>query len=229
MGSPVPVHWIGLAIALALLALAFWIARRAPSREAALGRLFILASIEWCCLGFVASLALVSFIIPYVPLEAMGENLDFSVMPRFADSFAQGRNVLIYEGLPSPYTNGDLFRSELNAKQTVKMHGFYFYLPPVNLAAADKAALQSMMADGASLISWRGEKPCMAYHPDFAIDWQDAGGRRYDALLCFGCGEVKFYGPGSGLYCDMVQPAHKAFAVLLRKYNKNLPPLEVRW
>ena len=146
MGSPVPVHWIGLAIALALLALAFWIARRAPSREAALGRLFILASIEWCCLGFVASLALVSFIIPYVPLEAMGENLDFSVMPRFADSFAQGRNVLIYEGLPSPYTNGDLFRSELNAKQTVKMHGFYFYLPPVNLAAADKAALQSMMA-----------------------------------------------------------------------------------
>lgn len=206
-----------------LLAVAYVVARAGPSADAALRQLFLLATAEWCFLSLLIAVSAFAFALPLIPVLVMGENLDISVLPRFTDSFTQSAAVVIYEGLPKPDLEADQFQAERQSKPTVSIHGFYFYKNPVAFSPADKTAIQSMIANNSLFARWGGEKLCGAYHPDFALEWRDASGEQYDALICFGCGEAKLYGARVELYCDVARPSLKALRTMLFKYHKYRP------
>jgi len=221
-GSPVPFHWIGLAIMLVLFLVAYLVARGAPSTEAAVRRLFLLASAEWCCIGFTMFVSLVSLTLPMEPdFSPMRDNTDLSIMPRIVDSFVKSRSVVVYEGLPSQSAEPALFQSQISSKPTVMIDEFNFYQSPLNLAAWKKEVLQKMMTSARPFVSATYKN--MEFHPDFALEWQDASGLKYDALICLGCSEVKFYGPGVYLHCDIANPAFQSIREMLIEYHKNLP------
>src|SRR5262249_3316064 len=60
------------------------------------------------------------------------------------------------------------------------------------------------------------------FHPDYCAEWQD-GKDVYQVLICFGCHEVKCYGPKVDLYCDINSEAYKEFEKVLKPYRKNRP------
>lgn len=63
---------------------------------------------------------------------------------------------------------------------------------------------------------------CGGFHPDFCLEWQD-GDATYQVLICFGCYEVKCYGPRTELWCDIQESAYDQFKKVLRKYRKSRP------
>jgi hypothetical protein len=227
-GSPVPFHWIGLAIMLVLLAVAYLIARGAPSGEAALRRLFLLVSVEWCCIGFVMFVSLAGLDVGMNPADvSIRDNTDLSIMPQIVDSFVKSQSVVVYEGLPSQYAEPALFYSQRNSKPTARIEEFYFYQSPLNFAAGDKEELQRMMTNARPFVSATYNNK--EFHPEFALEWQDASGRKDDALICLGSSEVKFYGPDVYLHCDIARPAYRSIReMLIYGYRKNLPDAAIQ-
>jgi hypothetical protein len=45
-------------------------------------------------------------------------------------------------------------------------------------------------------------------------------------LICFGCGEVRVYGPESALLCDMPRETADKLQATLKRYRKNRPERE---
>lgn len=222
-GSSIRLHLVGLGIMLVFWATAYLIGRNAPSEEIALRRLFVLVTLEWCCVAFAMNMTLVALFFPIAPIYEYGEQLDISVLPSFASALVKSGKAVIYEGLPRPDFESNLFQSEKRTKPTVKIHGYYFYKEPTEFSRDDTVEFESMLATDSAFIDWGGLKLCGEYHPDFAIEWQDAAGSQYDALICFGCNEAKFYGPGVPLHCDVGRTASKILRPMLFKYGKNRP------
>ncbi len=75
------------------------------------------------------------------------------------------------------------------------------------------------MDSSATYKEFSGEKKCGGFHPDFAVEWQ-IGTAKYQALICFGCGEVKLFGPG---YESRYDFHSETIEKILKKYNKNRP------
>jgi hypothetical protein len=67
-----------------------------------------------------------------------------------------------------------------------------------------------------------GEKKCGGFHPDYAVEWS-VGRDRYRALICFGCEEVKLFGPALESRNDLDRTAYKRLEELLKPYQKNRP------
>ena len=67
-------------------------------------------------------------------------------------------------------------------------------------------------------------KGCGGFHPDYAVE-RAVGGQVYRCLVCFGCGEVKVFGPGGELHRDVVNPI--PLKRLLVPYWKNRPASDV--
>jgi hypothetical protein len=150
------------------------------------------------------------------------DNTDLSIMPQIVDSFVKSQSVVVYEGLPSQYAEPALFYSQRNSKPTAKIEDFYFYQSPLNCAAGDKEDLQRMMTTARPFLSATYKNK--EFHPEFALEWQDASGGKYDALICLGCSEVKFYGPGVYLHCDIAKPAYRSIReILIYGYHRFLP------
>jgi len=222
-GTPVPLHWLGLVIMMVLLAVAYLIGRCAPSAEAMVRRLFVLGTVEWCCVGFAMFTALVGLIMPIVPEFHLTENYDWCVMPRVVDSFVKSQSVIVYEGLPDAHAEPKLFQC---SKPTVQIHGFYFYQSPINFAESDKTELQWMMTNGRpfDVFTYKSNKSGnWGFHPNFALEWQDATRAKYDGLIDMGCHEAKFFGPGIGLHSDISNAAYRTIRWMLIKYHRNLP------
>lgn len=136
---------------------------------------------------------------------------------------AKADAVELYEGLPHPMWEKELLAKEKQAKKTVEMHGFAFYASPIEPKGADAGQLAKVLADAASLRKFAGEKRCGGFHPDWYIEWR-AGDEVVQCLVCFGCGEVKFYGSAASLHADMTQASAKALAATLAQYQKQRPP-----
>ena len=68
------------------------------------------------------------------------------------------------------------------------------------------------------LRSYMGEKLCGGYHPDYCLRWEDDTDT-YDLMICFGCCEMKFYGPENYLIADI----KAEFETLLEKYRDQRP------
>jgi hypothetical protein len=77
----------------------------------------------------------------------------------------------------------------------VKRHGYQFHREPIPVDADLGQRLTATLAVGDSVVPFFGEKRCGGFHPDYALLW-DVSGKTYEALLCFGCGELKWIAPG---------------------------------
>ena len=100
---------------------------------------------------------------------------------------------MLYEGLPNPW-NEITVKQELQEKSTFEDHGFPFYTGQLDLKPEDGKRLTGMFADSASFIQFRGVKACGGFHPDYLVEWH-VGDEVYRVHFCFGCHEVKVFGP----------------------------------
>jgi hypothetical protein len=54
------------------------------------------------------------------------------------------------------------------------------------------------------------------------VEWH-VGKKVYRCLVCFGCHEVKVFGPKKELYCDIVKKAYDTYKEVLQPYRKHRP------
>ena len=127
---------------------------------------------------------------------------------RFDDNKAlfaaiRGANHLVlYEGLPHQTFEAEELEKERRRKETLTLHDYPFYVAPLDVSAEDAANLEALLGDEQSFRQWRGEKKCGGFHPDYLAEWRSAEAT-YRFLICFGCQEVKVYGPNRSLRCDI--------------------------
>jgi hypothetical protein len=129
---------------------------------------------------------------------------------------------VLYEGLPHQTFERELLARELRSQKTVRHHGYPFYQEPLPLSATDAREVTRVFADPASFHAWGGPKTCGGFHPDYCMEWH-AGGEVYQSLICFGCREVKVFGPGAQLYLDIDTTAKPRLEAILRSYRKHRP------
>lgn len=152
-----------------------------------------------------------------------GERIDTSVLQKFRDSLGSTKNLAILEGLPHQGWERDLWKAEIAAKETTKIHGFHFYAKRITPSDNDVQSLITVISDENGIVEWRGMKMCGSYHPDFVLQWYDSDGELHQALICFGCHEIKLYGKGIQLYADLSKDAYDALKRTLLHYEDQRP------
>jgi hypothetical protein len=134
--------------------------------------------------------------------------------------------MTVYEGLPHPVVEPEVFASERKQKATLEVHDFLFYATPLTMSRADWKSFRRAFTHEASFKEYGGPKMCGAFHPDLLVEW-DVGGSRYQAQLCLGCGEMKVFGPGGyeAIY-DINEKAYKQFGEIVLRIRRR-PPLDL--
>ena len=131
----------------------------------------------------------------------------------------QADRLVLYEGLPHQMYEHQALEAEKKAKPTVTLHGFPFYRETLELKPDDGERLKALLGDPASFEPYSGEKRCGGFHPDYAVEWS-AGGQTYQALICFGCWEIKIYGPKGETIYDIRNAARDRLKSLLEPYAR---------
>lgn len=151
---------------------------------------------------------------------------DTSMLPAFQASVAQASNMVLIEGLPNENTEAKLFRSEKKNSETVKRHGFLFYPAALRPLPQDAATLAAALSAPNAISQYsRAMKQCGGFHPDFAVVWTDPQtAARNEAQICFGCEEIKFFGPDAKIYADLEPATFAALRSVLRHYGKRAVP-----
>jgi hypothetical protein len=151
--------------------------------------------------------------------------------PQVYVTVRQADRLTVYEGLPHPMYEEEAFHEELKKKQTVQLSGFPFYREPLDLKDEDVETLRGLPGNRSTYKPYMGEKTCGGFHPDYAVEWSTEG-KVYRCLICFGCSEARFDGPGGGnFFYDLRSEGHglgRRMKVLdlLKAYRKNRPPHE---
>ncbi len=151
--------------------------------------------------------------------------------PQIYDSVHDAERITVYEGLPHQNYEQETFTAEVKTKPTLLFSGFRFYTAPLVLNAPDLKELRRIMGDRSTYQAHRGEKECGGFHPDYAVEWL-VEKKIYRALICFGCLEVRFYGPdGTPVSYDLRRQGNRrslkpSLLDLLKTYRKNRPPHE---
>lgn len=152
-----------------------------------------------------------------------GESIDISVLPDFRMALDTPRELVILEGLPHQGWEQGLLESEQASKDTTKIHGFHFYSKAITPTDSDLKSLISAITNESSIVEWGGMKLCGGYHPDYVVQWRDSQGYLYQALICFGCHEIKLYGGGIQLYADLSSGAYDTLKKTLTLYGNQRP------
>ncbi len=135
--------------------------------------------------------------------------------------------VFLYEGLPHPQDEPELFKAESRRASTRQFAGYEFYEQHFPLTEGQMLEFNAAFGNPASFQPLR-KKLCGSFHPDYAIEWTRKG-RTYQALVCFGCEEVKFLGNGITLDRDFEDGEFKKIQGLLIKHKKYRPqPTEAK-
>jgi len=151
--------------------------------------------------------------------------------PQVYDTLLQADRLTVFEGLPHPMYEEEMFQGELKTKQTIQLSGFPFYREPLDLNDEDIRTLRGLLGERSTYKSYSGEKKCGGFHPDYAVEWSSEG-RVYRCFICFGCSEARFDGPqGETFFYDLRSEGHgrdqrMRVLDLLKAYRKNRPPHE---
>ncbi len=144
-------------------------------------------------------------------------------------SLAAADPVIVWEGLPHPFYERDELEQELHAKETITIHDFPFYQDTQRLTKLDGTVLARIFADAEAFrpIGWEflGGTGCGGYHPHFCLQGQGDDGI-YQVQICFGCLEVRGFGPRMQVKAAVAVEALDAMRKVLRKYRKNRPMTE---
>lgn len=127
----------------------------------------------------------------------------------------------VYEGLPHPKAEKDLFEAEKNAKETIERHGFLFYKDPFTVEPKLTKKLYAMSLQTKTLKTY-APAFCGGFHPDYALVFY-AGNNIVEVQICFGCGEIKFFSGGKEAHFSLSSSGHKQWRKLLSTLRKNRP------
>jgi hypothetical protein len=106
-----------------------------------------------------------------------------------ADTLGTAERIEIYEGLPSPFGERELFENQKRSKDCRQIAGEWFYAKPKQAELGDSLALQRLLA--AHLFQpWGGMKLCGVFHADFAVALT-TGKKTLNVFFCFGCHEAR--------------------------------------
>ena len=150
---------------------------------------------------------------------------DFRSLAPLAAAIATADRTTLFEGLPHPVWEKGGLAAELKAKKTVQTHGFPFYAEPLPLKAEDAKALTALAANPKSFQKWAGAKLCGGFHPDYLVEWA-VGKEAYRMQVCFGCHEVKMFGPKAAVCVDMSDDGLHGLEKVLKPYRKDRPKPE---
>lgn len=152
-----------------------------------------------------------------------GPSLDIANLKGLAVLVAKpGMTMTLYEGLPHQNFEAESLAKEKKAKKTVAVQGFDFYAEALPVKKEDAKKLTAWAVERKAFKRFVGPKGCGGFHPDWMIEWSD-GKDKVRMQVCFGCGEVRIYGPSSDLYCDVDSTLFKPIQELLDTYTKNRP------
>ncbi len=141
------------------------------------------------------------------------------------DGVWPAERVVLYEGLPHPAWESELLEEQLRTKETQELHGHPFYKETLPLKLDDSKRLTDILGSAGTYKRFSGEKKCGGFHPDFVVEWH-VGEDRFRVLICFGCREVKLYGPQIESRYDLDQVASNELKKILHGYRKNRPAAE---
>lgn len=172
------------------------------------------------CLSTIASLLVA--LQPAWADEPKETDTNFDNHKPIAAGVRKATKVVLHEGLPHQTFEREELARELKAKKTEQLNGFPFYAETLPLKPEDAKKLTDLFCEPKSFVKFQGYKLCGGFHPDYCIEWQD-GKDVYRVHVCFGCHEVKCFGPKIELYCDVRGEAYKEFERILKPYRKNRP------
>jgi hypothetical protein len=152
----------------------------------------------------------------------IGDKVDMVVLPKFVEALEKTKEITVFEGLPHQRQEPAELKRERRSKKCVKLHGYWFYGDARVAADEDFVSLRQAMLQRGGIFDWGGAKLCGGYHPDYLIRWRVDEGT-YDALVCFGCHEIKLFGPKDRLYADLSKQAYEQLERGLSKFRKHRP------
>jgi hypothetical protein len=151
------------------------------------------------------------------------ESTKFEDLKPLIETVAKADKVVLYEGLPHPFNEPELFEWEKKAKKMVTIAGWPFYTELLDLKDADKKKLVELLGQEKTFYPYRGPAKCGGFHPDYAVEWR-VNKDTYYALICFGCNEAKVYaGDKAVLVKLMVRKGDDPLGDLLKPYRKSRP------
>lgn len=165
--------------------------------------------------------ALFAVALPATAEVAVKESTKLDDLKPLIASAAKADKVILHEGLPHPLDERGLLESEKKTKKTVTIAGWPFYAEPLALKDRDAGKLTDLVGSEKTYAQFGGEKKCGGFHPDYAVEWR-VGKDTYYALVCFGCSEMKVYGPAGGVRTDLGGRGEE-LGKLLKQYRKNRP------
>ncbi|RYD84048.1 MAG: hypothetical protein EOP84_06610 [Verrucomicrobiaceae bacterium] len=138
------------------------------------------------------------------------------------EGIVRAGSLSLYEGLPHPTAERELFQREKNSQEIVQFGGEPFYQTPLEVKPGDEELLRRFCSSAESFAVYSGPKRCGGFHADYCLQWQE-GDVKWQVLVCFGCQEVKFYGPDTALRADVGPEVFKRLQALLGKYRAKRP------
>jgi len=139
----------------------------------------------------------------------------------------EGKTV-VFEGLPHPMYERELVESERQTKPMTTLHGNYFYVPFQAAKDNETNELRDVLSNAEGFEPFAGEKKCGGFHADYAVVWKE-NGQIFEVLICFGCGEVKRFGPQGEVREDMKESTRETLKMILKMYNNVRPPQKMPW
>jgi hypothetical protein len=140
----------------------------------------------------------------------------------FLVNVRSAQTVAVYEGLPHQSFENDVYLSELQRADVVRIETFPFYEAPLNVSPAEKLKLTEIVLGDDAHIHYRGPKMCGGYHPDYVLIWDHAGVKS-GAMVCFGCHEVIYFSAQGRLIQELGDAAYGSLKAVLSRYRVNRP------
>lgn len=155
---------------------------------------------------------------PGARAEEKAPATDLASYKPVAASAAKAREVILFEGFPHPVFEPALFKKEKEERNQFRHQGFLFYQNRPRVREKDAEALKKVLGDSGNFKAWAGEKRCGGFHPDYLVQWKD-GDDIYRVQICFGCSEVKAFGPKGAVRLDMTPQTKAALQETLKRYQ----------
>lgn len=130
--------------------------------------------------------------------------------------------VDIFEGLPHPMAERELFAREQRRSDVFRNHDFRFYTPALSLPRNGRVRLLTGVTRESSFMPWRGPKLCGGFHPDLLLRFHHFSAV-VDVHLCFGCGEAIFYGPATRAHVDFSEKTAETWRKIQRHNRAKRP------
>ena len=138
-------------------------------------------------------------------------------------SIKTASSVGIYEGLPHPVYEPEVYWAEKGGTKSIKEFGDQaIYAEPLDLQPEEVTRLAGLLGTSTTYHAFGGEKKCGGFHTDYAVEWRQGSTVR-TTLLCFGCGEAMILGPKGQHRFDLDPSALTSLRSLLGTLRKNRP------